>query len=224
MKEIFNLEKLFSSFDYVFWFFLLNLFFMLLNLPLILFMLSIGINNISTYFPLFLLCSVPFVPSLTVLIYCMGKLIRYKDLNLFKDFFHGLKINFKQSILLWCGELITVLILYSNIRFFSNFKNGMFFNCIFIVLLLGLFFVTPYIYILISRFSMKSFDIIKSSFILAFTRPLLTLTNTLIIIIPLILFQISPGTTILFISSVLAFLLSFSNKSLLEELELSIKI
>ena len=223
MKEIFNLEKLFSLFDYVFWFFLLNLFFMLLNLPLILFMLSIGINNISTYFPLFLLCLVPFVPSLTVLIYCMGKLIRDKDLNLFRDFFHGLKINFKQSILLWCGELITILILYSNIRFFSNFKNGIILNCIFVALLLGLFFITPYIYILVSRFSMKSFDIIKSSLILAFTRPLLTLTNTLIIIIPLILFQISPGTTILFISSVLAFLLSFSNKSLLEELELSIE-
>lgn len=221
MKEIFNVEKLLDIFNYIFWFLLLNIFFMVFNLPLIFFILSVGINHISEYFPLFLLCLIPFAPSLTVLIYCMGKIIKYKDLNLFKDLFNGLKINFKQSFLLWCGELALVFILYTNIKFFSSVQNGKPFIFLFTSFLIILFLVTPYIYLLISRFSMKSFDLIKSSIILTFTRPILTLSNAIIIIIPLILFEFNPGTVILFISSILAFLMSFSNKSLLEELEVS---
>lgn len=222
MKEVFNMEKLFSIFNYVFWFFILNIFFMILNFPLIFFILSVGIDNIHNYFPLFLLCLIPLLPSLTVLIYCMNKLIRNKDLNLIKDFVNGIRLNFCQSISIGCGELVLILILYSNIKFFSSFRVGIFLNLIFVTLLIGIILVTPYIYILISRFSMKSFDIIKASLILTFTKPMITLTNLSIIILPFILFQANPGVTILFISSIFTFLLSFSNKSLLDELESSI--
>lgn len=219
MGEIFSLDKIFNIFNYIFWFFLLNLFFMIFNIPVISFFIFIGISNILSFLPLFLICLIPVGPSFTALLYCTGKLIKNKDLHIINDFIKGLKLNFKQSAFLWCSELIIMFMLYSNIKFFSVAKYSLIIPCLFSSLIILTLLITPYIYILISRFSMRNMDIIKASFILVFTRPLLTLTNILIFVITLILFEIIPSVTILFVSSLLSFLLSFANKSLLLELE-----
>lgn len=221
MWEIFSLDRILDIFNYIFWFFLLNLFFMILNIPIVSFLLFIGISNTFSSFPLFLICLIPVGPALTTLLYCMGKLIRNKDLHIIKDFIKGLKLNFRQSAFLWCCELIVVFILYSNMKFFSTAKYSLVLTCLFASLTILTLLITPYIYILISRFSMKNMDIIRASLILAFTRPILTLSNTLIFIVLLALFEIAPSTIILFISSLFAFSLSFANKSLLLELETS---
>ena len=202
--DIFNLQKVLNAFNYVFWFFCLNIFFLIFNLPLVFFLLFIGLEGIFTYLPLFLLALLPLMPSLTVLFYCMGKLIREKDLDLFHDICKGLKLNFKQSLLIWSGELILILILVSNIRFFTLYKFNLFFTCIFIALSILLVVITPYIFVLISRFSIRSYDLIKNSLILAITRPILSITNIL---------------TVLFVSSIFSFLIVFCNKALLESME-----
>lgn len=219
LNNFFNFEKIFDTFNYVFWFFLLNIFFMLLNIPLILFIIFIGISNIFNYFPLFLICLLPTMPAFTVLFYCMNKIIVNKDLNLIKDFINGIKLNFKQGFLIWFLETIMLLILYFNINFFSTIKYNLVLVCLFSAITAILIAVTPFIFILVSKFKMKSIDILRTSFILCFTRPILTITNLLLIIIMLILFEITPGTTVLFISSLLSFSLMFVNKSLLNELE-----
>ncbi|MBB6713370.1 DUF624 domain-containing protein [Clostridium gasigenes] len=219
MGDFFNLDKIFDIFNYIFWFFLLNLFFMILNIPLISFFIFLGISNISLYLPLFLISLIPIAPSLTALLYCTGKLIRNRDLNIINDFIKGLKLNFKQATFLWCFELIVVFILYSNIKFFYTSKYSLVSTCLFSSITIIVLLMTPYIYILISRFTMTNMAIVKSSLILVFTRPIITISNIVIIIFSLILFEMTPGTTILFISSIFAFLLSFTNKSLLLELE-----
>ncbi|MBU3136899.1 DUF624 domain-containing protein [Clostridium gasigenes] len=219
MGDFFNLDRIFDIFNYIFWFFLLNLFFMIFNIPIILFFVLVGISNIFLYLPLFLICLIPIGPSLTALLYCTGKLIRNRDLNIINDFIKGLKLNFKQSTLLWCFELIVMFILYSNIKFFSTSKYSLVLTCLFASLTILVLLTTPYIYILISRFSMNNMNIIKASLILVFTRPMITISNIVILIFSLILFEMTPGTTILFISSIFAFLLSFTNKALLLELE-----
>ena len=66
---------------------------------------------------------------------------------------------------------------------------------------------------------MKSLPIIRSAFVLAFTRPLLTISNILLFAVSLVIFEIIPGTSILFIVSIFAFLLVFANRQLLAELE-----
>ncbi|MBS5884451.1 MAG: DUF624 domain-containing protein [Clostridium sp.] len=217
--NFFNFEKIFDSFNYVFWFFLLNLFFMLFNIPLILFFIFIGISNIFKYFPLFLICLLPAMPIFTALLYCMNKIIVNKDLNIIKDFTNGIKLNFKQSFLIWFIELLLIIIIYFNIRFFSLIKYNVVLVCLFSAIAIIIAAVTPFIFILISRFKMKTIDILRTSFILCFTRPILTITNLLLFIFSLILFEITPGTIILFISSLLSFSLLFINKSLLYELE-----
>lgn len=218
-NNFFNFEKIFDAFNYVFLFFLLNIFFMLFNIPAILFFIFIGISNIFEYFPLFLLCLIPVIPTFTVLLYCMNKIILNKDLNILKDFKNGLKLNFKQSFLIWFNELIIILILYFNINFFSTIRYNIILICLFSAIGIILLLVTPFIFILISRFKMTNIELLKNSFILCFTRPILTITNLLLLILMFILFEITPGTAVLFIFSLFSFLLMFINKSLLRELE-----
>ncbi|MDU5261046.1 MAG: DUF624 domain-containing protein [Clostridium celatum] len=217
MNNIFTLQKILNFFNYVFYFFVLNLVFLLFNIPLLAFIFLVGISKIGTYLLLFLITLIPFGPSITMLLYCTGKLIRNKDLDLIYDIKLGLKLNFKQSIIIWIVELALIFILNINIKFFSSYSVIL--SGIFILIALILLFTSPYIYVLISRFSMNTKDIIKNSFILVFTRPLISIANIFSIVFTLILFEISPGTTFLFIGSVLAFLISYCNKYLLTELE-----
>ena len=60
---------------------------------------------------------------------------------------------------------------------------------------------------------------IKNALILAVNRPLITISNILILLFCMILFEVSPGTTILFASSIFTFLLSYNSKVLLNNLE-----
>ena len=101
MNNIFTLQKILNFFNYVFYFFVLNLVFLLFNIPLLAFIFLVGISKIGTYLPLFLITLIPFGPSITMLLYCTGKLIRNKDLDLIYDIKLGMKLNFKQSIIIW---------------------------------------------------------------------------------------------------------------------------
>ena len=217
MSNIFNLQKILNFFNYVFYFFVLNLVFLFFNIPLLSFVFLIGISKIGIYLPLFLITLIPFGPSITMLLYCTGKLIRNKDLDLMTDIKLGLKLNFKQSLIIWILELVLIFVLNINIKFFSNYSIIL--SAIFILISLIILFISPYIYVLISRFSMNTKDVIKNSFILVFNRPIISIANIFSIVFTLILFEISPGTTFLFIGSVLAFLISYCNKFLLTELE-----
>lgn len=213
------IEKVLDVFNYVFWFFILNLLFMLFNIPLILFFTSLGISNVFNYFPLFLLCLLPTMPTFTVLLYCMNKLMVNKRLSLLKDFIKGVKSNFAQALFIWLIELFMFLMLHTNIKFFSSFPYGLIIVMLFASFTIILFAITPYMFMLVSRFKMKSTEILKTSFILCFTKPVLTITNLLLLVVSLILFEIAPGTTILFITPLLAYLLTQINRALFADLE-----
>lgn len=220
LNEIFKLDKLFDVFNYIFCFFALNVLFWGMNIPLIIFFMFVGISGTLTYFPLFLFCLIPTMPAFTIILYCMNKLYRTKNVDIIKDFVKGFKLNFKQSLIIWSTELVIVFLIYSNIRFFTiATSNFLILNCMFIGMLIMISIVTPYVFLIISRFSMKGLQIIRLSFILTFTRPVLTITNLLLIIFFLIVFEINPALTILFISTTLAFSQIFINKALLNELE-----
>lgn len=219
MSEFFNLEKILTLFNYIFWFFMLNIFFIVLNIPVILFFMFIGLRNVTTYLPLFLISLIPFGASFTALLYCMRKLIKYKDISLIEDFKKGLKYNFKQSTIMWSLELLLIFLLSFNLRFFSTTYYNLILSSLFIGFLIITLLTTTYIFVLISRFSMNSMEILRASVILTFTKPLISVGNVLIFLFTLILFEISPGTTVIFMGSIASFLVMLLNKNLLENLE-----
>lgn len=219
MEEWFKIDKIFDVFNVVLLFFILNLLFMLVNIPIIVFLFTLGISQIFNYFPLFLLCLIPLGPAFTILLYCMGQFIKYKSLTLKIDLVKGIKLNTIQSLFIWCIELAIVFMIYSNMMFFASRAHSFLITCISMTLGIVLLAVSPYIYLLISRFSMKTVDIIKTALVLTFTRPLLTITNILILLFMLLLFELSPGTIVLFCSSILAYFIQFVNRPLLTNLE-----
>ena len=213
------LDKILDVFNYIFWFFILNLFFMLFNIPIIMFFMTLGISKLFDYFPLFILCLLPTMPTFTALLHCMNKLRINKGLSLIKDFKNGIKLNFMQALSIWFGFLLLFLMLHTNMRFFASKGYGLVLVIFSISIAIVLFATIPYVFMLISRFKMSNLEIIKTSLILCFTKPSLTITNLLLLTVSLIIFEISPGTTMLFISSILAFLLTLVNKKLFSELE-----
>lgn len=219
LNEIFNLDKILETFNYIFWFFTLNLLFWVFNIPIILFFVFIGISNILTYFPLFLVCLIPVMPTFTVILYCMNKLYKNKNIEVIPCFLRGFKLNFGQALFVWCVELVAIFLIFTNINFFSVAANSFIIPALFICLLILISVMTPYLFLIISRFSMTSLQVLRLSFILTFTRPLLTITNLLLVLVCMVLFEISPAIIILFISTLLGFCLIFINRTLLSELE-----
>lgn len=219
LNEIFNLDKILETFNYIFWFFTLNLLFWVFNIPIILFFVFIGISNILTYFPLFLVCLIPVMPTFTVILYCMNKLYKNKNIEVIPCFLRGFKLNFGQALFIWCVELVAIFLIFTNINFFSVAANSFIIPALFICLLILISAMTPYLFLIISRFSMTSLQVLRLSFILTFTRPLLTITNLLLVLVFMVLFEISPAIIILFISTLLGFCLIFINRTLLSELE-----
>lgn len=219
LNEIFNLDKILETFNYIFWFFTLNLLFWVFNIPIILFFVFIGISNILTYFPLFLVCLIPVIPTFTVILYCMNKLYKNKNIEVIPCFLRGFKLNFGQALFIWCVELVAIFLIFTNINFFSVAANSFIIPALFICLLILISAMTPYLFLIISRFSMTSLQVLRLSFILTFTRPLLTITNLLLVLVFMVLFEISPAIIILFISTLLGFCLIFINRTLLSELE-----
>lgn len=219
MDQIFDMEKVMSFFNYVYYFFILNLLFLLCNIPFIGFYFLVGISSIGEFLPLFLLCLLPIAPSLCALFYCMNKLIINKDIYPFREYIKGYKSNFKQSVVIGVIQLISIFIICISMRIFASIPKFAIFTFILIIELALIILITPFLYLFISRYAMKSIDIIKISFITVIGKPLYAMGNAIVFIFMLMLFEITAGTTFLFIGVVYAFLIVLSNKKLFSKLE-----
>lgn len=215
LNEIFNAKKILEFCNYVFTFFCLNLIFLFFNIPILWFIFMVGIDKAMKFLPLFLVCLIPLMPNFTVLMYCMNKFMKDKSLSIIKDYAKGVKLNFTQSSIIWIIQLALIFIIIVNIRFFAY--TSLIMTCISIGLLILMLLVTPYIYLQISQVYLRSIDIIKNSFIIAFKKPLATFTNILLLITAIILYQIAPGVAIVFIFSILAFMFVYANRYLISQ-------
>lgn len=219
MDRYFNMENFLTVCSYVMWLFLGNLYFWLCNIPLIAYFLIVGIKNIQSSILLFILCLVPIGPSLTALMYSMGKLVRDRNVHITKDYFSSYIKNFMQSLLLWVIQLSLFFMLYINIQYFRKLDYGYILIPFFYAAIILLVLITLYAYPLISRFYMKTIDVIKASFAFTISIPLLTLGNIIIIIFALMLIEIRPSYAVLFINSITCYLIMFFQREHLKKLE-----
>ncbi len=219
MNSIFNIEKMLDFFSTVFYFFMTNMLFIFFNIPLVFFFLFLGISHIETYLPLFLVCLIPTGPALAALFYSMRQFITYQSTNIFRNWGKGLKTNFKISLYVNCIQLFAVFVVICNIRIFTSLYPFLPLRVFFIMLLAILILSIPYNYLLIMRFYMSTLEVIKYSFAMAFANPILSICNMIIFLFVLMLFEISAGTTVLFIAPIYAFCILISNRHLMKKLE-----
>lgn len=219
MSELFNVERLLSFCEKVCYVLIVNLLFIVSNIPVLLFMLFIGISHVREFLPLFLLCMLPVSLALPAVMYTMNRLIRGTEGKAFRDYKKAYCSDFFQKIKLGAGQLFLILIFWTNIEFFSIQMPFLPLTIVFAVLFAVTVAVTPNLYMLISRYEMKNMQIVRAAVTLLIARPVATLGNIAALAIVLMIFELSPGTTVLFMGSIYGFLVMFMNQSVLKSLE-----
>ncbi len=222
----FNEGPLYTVTNYLFWFFLGNLYFVLLNIPLLfvsMIFLTNGTNPISKGFTSIVICCIPIGPAATALLSVMGKLIREKDINITKDFFKAYKDNFFQSLFFSTMEIILISILSIDIKFFiSGGYSRVITSFIFIVITFILL-MSMYVFPIISRFYLTKKDILKTAAYYAIRKFHVTILSfASILLVCFIAFKVSP-LILVFISSIICYLIMFYQQKILLEIEGKLK-
>jgi len=209
--------------DYIFWFFLGNFYFMLLNIPLLFILVLLlpnGAAPISPWLtPIIIICSIPIGPAVTALFSVMGKLIREKDLNMTKDFFKAYRTNFFQSLFFWTIEVTMISILLVDIKFLISNNYPQFLIISAYTLIAFIFLMSLYIFPIISRFYLTSKDILKTAAYYTIKKFHITILNfTSILFVGFIFFKIS-SFILVFIMSIVCYLIMFYESKILLEIE-----
>ncbi len=219
MGELFNIEKVFGFCEKVCYFFTVNMLFVLSNIPVLLFLLFVGAGRIRECFPLFLMCLLSLAPALSAVMYAMNRLIHGIERNALKDYKKGYCRDFMQKIRLGVGQLFVVLICWTNVEFFAVQIRIIPLAVLFVLLFAAAVLVTPNLYMLVSRYEMKNMQIVKTAITLLIAKPVFTLGNIVALAVILAAFEISAGTTVLFMGSVYGFLVMFMNQGVMQSLE-----
>ena len=219
MEELFHIEKVLGFCDKVWYFFTVNLLFVISNFPILLFLLFIGAGQIRECLPLFLLCLVPMAPALSAVMYTMNRLIHGTEGKAVKDYKKGYCSDFLQKVGLGAGQMLVIIMCWTNIEFFTLQVRIFPFTIIFMILFAAAVLVTPNLYMLASRYEMKNVQIARTAVTLLIAKPVAALGNIVALGVVLAAFEISAGTTGLFMGSVYGFLVMFMNQSVLRKLE-----
>ena len=219
MDELFHIEKVLGFCEKVCYFFTVNLLFVISNFPILLFLLFIGAGQIRECLPLFLLCLIPMAPALSAVMYTMNRLIHGTEGKAVKDYKKGYCSDFLQKVGLGAGQMLVIIMCWTNIEFFTLQVRIFPFTIIFMILFAAAVLVTPNLYMLASRYEMKNIQIAKTAVTLLIAKPVSALGNIVALGVVLAAFEISAGTTVLFMVSVYGFLVMFMNQSVLRKLE-----
>jgi len=214
---------IFTLTNYFIYFTLGNIYIVLLNLPIIFILaviLSNGINQAPVGFNVIIFIScLPIGAAATALFSVIGKLVRDKDISITKDLFRAYKQNFLQATFLWFIEILSIMVLFVIARFLSSRGFPPLIVMFYYWLILFIFILGVYMLLILSRFKMKSIDILKLSLYFATTKIRNTLLNIIIIFI-VALASIKVFIFILpFAASVVFFIIMLCNQKILLEIE-----
>jgi uncharacterized membrane protein YesL len=218
-KKEFGEGPIYTITNYIMWFFLGNFYFLLCNIPLIFIMFSFTGEFVPEYLVLLTLSALPVGPAYTALLSAMGKLVREKDVNITRDYFKAYKTNFLQSLFIWTLQIILIIILLIDIKFFAggayrNIAVPIIYALIIIMLVTGI-----YIYSILSRFYLKTKDVIKASVYFIVRKWKITISCISVFVISFTVAYNFASIAALFIVSITCYALMFLQKDILKELE-----
>jgi uncharacterized membrane protein YesL len=215
-RKDFGEGTVFTISNYVWWFLLSNIYFLLVNIPFI-FICLISAQTVAPGINLILIiCSLSVGPALVALFSVMGKLIREKDLNVTKDFFIAYKKNFLEAIFVWTIIVLMLSVLYIDI---TAIMVGPVFNIILLAIGFIIISLTFYILPIISRFYLRKRDVLKLAFIYSIKKIHLTILNWVLLIGLFMLLGKVSTLMFLFMWSIFGYMVMFFQRGILKELE-----
>ncbi len=198
-----------------------NLFFVLTNLIALFFFMTLEptFSNVTIYF----LALIPTGPAISALIYSIGKLIREKELSPLQDFFHGYKINFKDTMKFWLPLLLVVYILIVDLQYFNSNPSTIssILSVIFMIGILLTIVIAMNGFLIIAGYKFRFKDIWKLAVYYSFTKVKITFGNISIVIITLFLLSITSHFLLLFIGSIICYLFLLNSKGLFEDIQMN---
>lgn len=203
----------------ILYFLMINFLFLLSNVPVLLFFLFVGISQVRTYLPLFLVCMIPAGPALCAVFFAMNRVIHKTDTSAWKDYKTGYLDSWGRKAGITAVQMLLLWMFWTNIEFFSVEIPLLPLVILFILLFAVCLLITPDLYLLASRYEMKAKDIFRGAVVLCVTRPVITLGNAAMLAVILILLEIQAGTTVLFMASVYGFMVVFMNQKVLRTIE-----
>lgn len=201
----FEEKRMNKVFNYLHWFFLSSIYFILCNIlnTLSIHLLELKIDNLLIFFISMILTG----PALVALCSFMNKVIYFNYVDTTRDFFKGYTENFLDSLKLWMILLITATILIFDLNL--CLISGKFLFLVIPMILMLIFDITLISYSLpiMSKYKIKTFDTIKLSLYLTVKNPLTTIINFFIIIFSIYMVIYYKWFITLFIASISCFLI-----------------
>jgi|SRR5690625_1539574 len=207
--------------NYVYWLMVLNFYFILTNIVFLFFFLALepSFSNIILYF----LALVPTGPSISALYYSTAKLVKEKEISPTKDFFYGYKINFKDTLKLWLPALLALFIIIVDLQYFyakattfNQVLTGIFFVALIIIIILLL-----YVFPINAQFKFRIRDIYRLSVYYVFKTIKVTTGNIAILFLTAFLMYVTSDFIILFIASLVCYILTLNNQAAMEDVKLN---
>lgn len=219
LGEIFHIEKIMDICEKILYFLKINLLFLLSNIPVLAFFLFVGISQVRTCLPLFLLCLIPAGPSLSAVFFAMNRIVHKTETSAWKDYKTGYMDCWGRKAGIAAVQMLLIWMFWTNIEFFSVEIPLLPLVILFGILFIGCLLITPDLYLLASRYEMNIKDVFKGAVVLCVTRPVITLGNAAMAALILILLEIQAGTTVLFMASIYGFMVVFMNQRILRTIE-----
>ncbi len=226
-KNNFGEGPIFIIANYIFWFFLGNLYFVLLNIPLLYILIALSTNGAKTipqgFTAIIIICCIPIAPAATALLSVMGKLIREKDINITIDFLKAYKTNFVQSLFFGALEILIIGLIFIDIRLCISNSYPRILTILLLILMFFIFLMSLYVFPIISRFYLTTKDILKISAIYAIRKFNVTLLSfSSFLIVGFIYVKISTFILV-FVSSIVCYSIMFYQQKILLEIENKLK-
>ena len=217
-KEFYD-RPLFSIINYITWLLLGGLYFILLNIPLIFFYTLTSYNASLFSIALLFICLIPFGPALGALYSTMAEIVREKDISFTSYFFNSYKTQFKSNFKLWFVELLLLTIFFVDFQYFYLNMPSMGLHIVFLILGIFVLILGLYAFPINCRFDMKLKDIIALSFYYSIKKFHITVLKVIVTLIAIFLVAKVHALLVLFIPSILCFILTIYDKPILLELE-----
>lgn len=202
--------------QYIYYFLLVNGYFLLSNLLIIALLLyiPISLSNLLIY----VVGLLPTGASITALFYAMGKLYREKTISPTRDYWTAYKKNFIESSKYWLILLIVITVLLVDILFVLN-RGWMILTIISILLFLIVILSGIYAFSIVARFEVSLKNLIIFSVILIYQNKLKSLSHlSLLLAFALILYGFFTYA-VLFTFAIAAYYFMRNNHSLLDKME-----
>ncbi|MBT2657130.1 YesL family protein [Bacillus sp. ISL-18] len=220
-KREFGEGTLFSITNHVYWLVMTNIYFVISNAIFLIFFMTLQptFSNITIYFLALILTG----PSISALFYSIGKLIREKELSPLRDFFHGYKMNFKDTMKFWLPLLLVLYILFVDLQYFNSNPSvpHHILSVIFFIGILITMIIMMNSFLINAGFKFRLKDICKLSIYYSFKKVKVTFGNIGIIIISLFLTTITSNFFIVFMASVVCYVFLLNSRDLLEDIKVN---